>query len=57
MPNLVECLGEMFRPILERDVPILWMTFEKLCLTFEGVGHAFVDVDVPLRTVYDADEA
>lgn len=32
------------------------MTFEKLRLAFEGVGHALVGVDVPLRTVHDADE-
>lgn len=47
----------MLRAVLERDVPILWMTFEKLRLGFEGVGHALVGVDVPLRTVHDADEA
>ena len=47
----------MFRAILERDAPILRMTLEKLRLAFEGVGHALVDVDVPLRTVHDADEA
>jgi hypothetical protein len=55
--NLVERLGEVFRAVLERDAPILWMTFEKLRLAFEGVGHALVDVDVPLRMVHDADEA
>ena len=47
----------MLRAVLERDVPILWMICEKLRLTFEGVGHALVGVDVPLRTVHDADEA
>lgn len=55
--NLVEHLGEVFRAVLERDVPILWMTSEKLRLAFERVGHALVGVDVPLRTVHDADEA
>jgi hypothetical protein len=33
------------------------MTSEILCLTFEGVGHAPVGIDVPLLTVPDADEA
>lgn len=33
------------------------MTSEKLRLAFEGVGHVLVGVDVPLRTVHDADEA
>ena len=47
----------MFRAVLERDVPILWVTSEKVRLAFEGVGHALVGVDVPLRTVHDADEA
>jgi hypothetical protein len=47
----------VFRAVLERDAPILRMTFEKVRLAFEGVGHALVGVDVPLRTVHDADEA
>jgi hypothetical protein len=47
----------VFRAILKRDVPILQMTFEKLRLAFEGVGHALVGIDVKLRTVHDADEA
>jgi hypothetical protein len=55
--NLVESLGEVLRAVLDRDVPILRMTFDKLRLAFEGVGHALVGVDVPLRTVHDADEA
>jgi hypothetical protein len=55
--NLVERLGEVLRAVLERDVPILRMTREKLRLTFEGVGHALVGVDVPLRTVHNADKA
>ena len=33
------------------------MTAEELRLAFEGVGNALVGVDVPLRTVHDADEA
>ena len=55
--NLVESLGEVFRAILDHDVPVLQMTFEELCLAFEGVGHVLVGVDIPLRTVHDADEA
>jgi hypothetical protein len=55
--NLVERLGEVLRAVLERDVPILRMTSEKVHLAFECVGHALVDVNVPLRTVHDADEA
>jgi hypothetical protein len=47
----------VFRAVLERDVPILRMSFEKFRLAFEGVGHVLVGVDVPLRTVHDADEA
>ena len=47
----------MFCAVLDRDVPVLRMAFEKLGLAFEGVGHALVGVDVPLRTVHDADEA
>jgi hypothetical protein len=43
--------------IPEHDAPILWMTSEKLHLVFEGVGHALVIVDVPLRMVRDVDEA
>jgi hypothetical protein len=55
--NLVERLGEVFRTVLERDVPILRMTSKKLRLSFEGVGHTLVGIDVPLRTVHDADDA
>ena len=35
----------------------LQMTFEKLRRAFEGVRHALVGIDVPLRTVHDGDEA
>ena len=55
--DLVERLGKALRAVLDRDVPIVRMTFEKFRLAFEGVGHALVGVDVPLRTVHDADEA
>jgi hypothetical protein len=55
--NLVEYLGEVFHAVLERDVLILQMTFEKLCLAFEGIGHVLVGINVPLQMVHDADEA
>ena len=46
--DLVECLGEMFRAILDRDTPVLRMTFEILRFAFQGVGHALVGVNVSL---------
>ena len=55
--NLVEFLGKVFCAILKCNAPILQMRFEKLCLAFEGIGHALVNVDVLLQTVHNADEA
>jgi hypothetical protein len=46
----------VLRAVLDRDVPILRVTSEELRLAFERVGHALVDVDVPLRAVHDTDE-
>jgi hypothetical protein len=33
------------------------MTSEKRRLAFEGVGHALVNVEIPLQMAHDADEA
>ena len=55
--NLVERHDEVFHAILEHDIPILQMTFERIRLAFEGVGHASVDIDVPPRTVHNPNEA
>ena len=42
----------MFRAILERDVPILQMTFGKLRLAFEGVGHEVEYIEAAYLQMY-----
>jgi hypothetical protein len=42
------CMQKEDTNLVERDVPILQMTSEKVHLAFECVRHALVDVNVPL---------
>jgi hypothetical protein len=48
------CMQKEDTNLVERDVPILQMTSEKVHLAFECVRHALVDVNVPLQTVHNA---